>query len=154
MPTRCSMPFENFRSCSRRSAPMPTSSSSARHAAAALGRRVAEEAGEILEQLLGGQVVVEVGVLRQVADPALDVDVADRPPEDLGAAGRRIDQLHQQLERGGLAGAVRPEEAEDLALPDVERQRIERDVRARAPEADVIVLGKALGPNGVHRVIA
>src|SRR6185503_11083717 len=27
MPTRCSIPLENFRSCSRRSAPMPTSSS-------------------------------------------------------------------------------------------------------------------------------
>ena len=42
--------------------------------------------------------------------------------ENLRAARRREDQLHQQLERGGLAGAVRAEEAEDLAGLDVERQ--------------------------------
>ena len=47
MPTRCTIPFENLRSCSRRSAPMPTSSSSARHPLPALGGVVAEELGEI-----------------------------------------------------------------------------------------------------------
>ena len=74
MPTRCSMPFENLRSCSRRSAPMPTSIEQAAGAPPALRGVVAEERAEIHQQLLGGQVVVEVRVLRQIADAAL------RPP--------------------------------------------------------------------------
>ena len=105
-------------------------------ALAAVGAGIAEQLPEVVEQLLGGEVVVEVGVLRKVADAPARRDVADRPPENLGAPGRRKDQLHEQLQRGGLAGAVRAEEAEDLARLDVERQAIERAVRARAPEAD------------------
>ena len=42
-------------------------------------------------------------------------DVADRPAQDLGAPDGRENQLHEQLERGRLAGAVGAEEAEDLA---------------------------------------
>ena len=44
--------------------------------------------------------------------------IADRPPENLGPARGRKDQLHQQLQRRRLAGAVRAEEAEDLARLD------------------------------------
>ena len=76
-----------------------------------------------------------------------DRHVADRPAEDLGAPGRRENQLHQQLQRGGLAGAVRTEEAEDLARLDLERQAIERAVRPLAPEADRVVLGELLDAN-------
>jgi hypothetical protein len=79
--------------------------------------------------------------------------VAHRPAENLGPPGGRIDQLHEQLEGGGFAGAVRPEEPENLSLPDGEVERVQRPVWARAPEADVIVLGKVLCSNGVHRVI-
>ena len=104
-----------------------------------------------VEQLLGGQVVVEVRVLGQVADAAPDGDVADRPAEDLGVAAGRKHQLHQQLQRGRLAGAVGAEEAEDLAGLDLERQAIERAVRARAPEADLVVLGEVVrADRGLH----
>ena len=107
---------------------------------AALGRGVAEERREVVEQFLGRQVVVEVRVLGKVADAPPTVEIADGPAEDLGAAGGREDQLHQQLERGGLARAVRAEKAEDLAGLDRERQAVERAVRALAPEADRVVL--------------
>src|SRR5262249_6196348 len=79
-------------------------------ARAPLSAVVPEEAGEIRQQLFGGQVIVEVRVLRQVADAPLDVEVANRPAEDFRSPARRIDQLHQQLERCRLAGAVRTEE--------------------------------------------
>ena len=47
MPTRCSMPFENLRSCSRRSAPMPTRRAARRRACAALGAAIAEQPREV-----------------------------------------------------------------------------------------------------------
>ncbi len=132
---------------------MPTWSSSAdaRFRRSAAG--VAEECPEVLEQLFGRQVIVEVRVLRQVPDSALDLDVAHRPAEDLRAAGRRKDELHEQLQRRGLTRAVRTEEAEDLALADLEGQAVERPVGPRAPESDRVVLGKGLGPYCVHRAV-
>ena len=69
-------------------------------------------------------------------------EIAERPAEQLGAARRRKHELHQQLQRGGLAGAVRAEEAEDLARLDVERQAVERPIGTLAPEADRVVLGE------------
>ena len=72
-------------------------------------------------------------------------EIAERPAEDLGAAGGRKHQLHQQLQRRRLAGAVRAEEAEDLARLDLERQAVERAVRALAPEADRVVLRQLVG---------
>src|SRR5262249_30141685 len=114
-------------------------------AGAALTGRVAEEAGEVDEELLRGQVVVEVRVLRQVTDAPLDGNVAERPAEDLAAARGRKHQLHQQLQRRRLAGAVGAEKAEDLAGRDLQRQAIERAIRALAPEADRVILGELRG---------
>ena len=145
MPTRCSMPLENLRSCSRRSPPMPTSIEQAARAPAALRGVVAEQRAEIHQQLLGGQVVVEVRVLRQVADPALDGQIAERPPENLGAAAGREHQLHEQLQRRRLARAVRAQKSEHLSLADVERQAVERPIRTLPPEADAVILGELVG---------
>ncbi len=86
----------------------------------AIGGVVAEKLAEILEQFLGGQVVVEVGVFGKVADPLARRDVADRLAKNLGAPRRREDELHQQLQRGRLAGAVRSQKAEHLARLDRE----------------------------------
>ena len=122
MPTRCTIPFENLRSCSRRSAPMPTSIEQARDPLPAVGGAVAEQLREVVEQLLGGQVVVVVGVLGEVADALARRDVADRLAQNLGAARCRKDQLHEQLQRRRLSGAVWPEKAEDLSGFDRERQ--------------------------------
>src|SRR5437762_3311105 len=89
-----------------------------------------EEAREVDEELLGGQVVVEVGVLGKVADATLDPNVTDGASEDLGAPRGGKQQLHQQLEGGGLSGAIGPEKAEDLARADLDRQ-IGRGPRSR-----------------------
>ena len=96
-----------------------------------IGRRHAEQPPVVVEQLLGGQVIVEVRVLRQVADAPADGDVTERPAEDLGVAAGGKHQLHEQLQRGGLAGAVRTEKAEDVAGRDVDA----RDCRARGRDA-------------------
>ena len=56
--------------------------------------------------------------LRQVADLAAGREVAHRGAEHLGGARRRAGQPEQQLDGRRLAGAVRTEEAEDLAAPD------------------------------------
>ena len=95
--------------------------------------------------------VVEVGVLRQVADPPLAsaASPTGRPRISAEPDGGKH-QLHQQLQRGGLAGAVRAKEAEHLALFDRQGQRVQRNVGARTPEPDRIVLGELLRPNRVH----
>src|SRR5262249_61146543 len=94
-------------------------------ARAAFAVGVSEERREVGQQLLSGEVVVEVRILRQVAEAALDGEIAERPGPNIGAAAGRKDELHEQLERGGLSSAVLPEEAERLARFDGERQAIE-----------------------------
>ena len=56
------------------------------------------------------------------------------------ASRRRADQAQEQLERRGLAGAVRPDEAEDLALAHAERDLVQHPLAAQA-EAGAHVLG-------------
>ena len=70
--------------------------------------------------LSGGQIVVEVGRFREVANAALYGEITERTAQNLGAPRRRVDQLHQQLQRRRLAGAVGAEEAEDFSLGDLE----------------------------------
>ena len=81
-------------------------------------------------------------------------DVANRPAQDLGAARRRENQLHQQLERRRLAGAVGTEEAEDLARLDLERQAVEGAVGPRAPEADCVVFGELVDAYGSRHALS
>jgi len=96
-----------------------------RDAAPPIGGVHPEQPAVVVEQLLGGQVIVEVGIFRQVADAAADGDVADGASEDLCFAAGGKHQLHQQLQRRRLAGAVGTEKAEDLARLDFEAQTIE-----------------------------
>ena len=67
----------------------------------------AEEVAEEIQRLAGIEVAVEVGFLGQVADARLGGDVAGRMAEDLDVPFGRIQQPEQQLDGGGLAGAVR-----------------------------------------------
>src|SRR5437867_7173172 len=60
--------------------------------------------------------------LRQVADLASRPKVTQRSAEDLATAAGRPGEAEQELDGRGLAGAVRAEEAEDLASPDGHRQ--------------------------------
>ena len=55
-------------------------------------------------------------MLRRTCTGSVDDVVAG----DRGGAGGRLEQRRQHPQRGGLAGAVRAEEADDLALGDVE----------------------------------
>ena len=67
-----------------------------------------------------GQPLVEAEVLGQVADPPPAPRSPGRLTEDARLAGGRADQAEQDLDRGRLAGAVRAEEAEDLAGLDAQ----------------------------------
>jgi hypothetical protein len=92
-------------------------------------------------------VIVKARILWQEPDAPPGRDVADRPPEDLGAPRGWKDELHQQLQGGRLAGAVRPEKAEHFAPFDLERQPIERAIAPLAPEPDGVILGQLVDAN-------
>ena len=152
IPIRCSIPFENLRSGRPRAWSSPTRAIKrlARARRSADGS-VAERADEV-EELLGRQVVVEVGPLGQVAEPALRGQ--RRGPA--GPAPRRArrweDEPHQHLQRRGLAGAVRPQEPEDLAAVDLESSRpcTASTRRRKKPEAKGLRAGRrrAAPPRG------
>src|SRR5215469_13414640 len=78
------------------------------------------------QHLACGQPALEAEQLRQVADPLAGLQVPGGRAQDHGLAAGRPDQAEQQLDRGGLARAVRAEEAEDLAALDGHRQARER----------------------------
>ena len=102
-----------------------------------LGRRDLEQPAVEVERLLGVQELVEVRLLGQVADPLVLGDVGRRLVEDQRVALGREEQAEQELDRGRLARAVGPEQAEDLAPVDLEVERLERlDLRA-SPEVAV-----------------
>src|SRR5262249_4235860 len=70
------------------------------------------------------------------ADRGLDAVLrpADVVPLDPDRSGRRAHEAREDLEQRRLARAVRPQEAEDLAVPDVEGDVLERAVALRPPE--------------------
>ena len=87
--------------------------------------------GEVLDD---AHVPVERRILRHVADAlpggaggAHDVDAGN--PDGPRA---RIEVAGDEPQDGALAGAVRPEQAEDLALPHLEGNAIDRQSRAEA----------------------
>src|ERR1700730_9919314 len=97
------------------------------------------QVGEVLEDLPAGEIGIERGLARHVDDEALDLQrlrpaVETRDPR---GAGIGTQQGHQQSDRRRLAGTVRAQEAEHLALLD-----LERDVRDAALAA--VVLGEFL----------
>ncbi len=89
--------------------------------------------GEELEELAHRDALVHAGVVRHVADDAphaLGID-GHVDAVDLDAPGRRLEQRRHDADGGGLAGAVRADEAEDLAVADLEAhvaQHVERAV--------------------------
>ena len=108
-----------------RASSRPTSSSSSR----ALGG-AAVRAGEVLverDQLVGGEPVGEAEQLGEVADRRSRGRRPGRGPLDLRAAARGAHEPAGDLRERGLAGAVRAEQAEQLAALDL------RDPRRRAP---------------------
>ena len=79
---------------------------------------------------------IEVRALRDDADGALDRDpIAGHVVQaDPAFAARRLDARRQHADGGGLARAVRPEQAENLAERHLERQIGERDVAEDLPQ--------------------
>ena len=100
----------------------------------------AAQVREVGDRVGAGQPVVEVELAGQVADPAVDRDRVHGglDAEDLGAPGCRADEVEQDAHRRRLARAVRPEEAEDLALGDVE-------VELGDAPVDAVGLGQPFG---------
>ncbi len=100
----------------------------------------AAQVPEVGDGLRARQPVVQVELAGQVADALVDRDrVGGRlDAEDLGPPGGRPDEVEQDTHRRRLAGAVGPEEAEDLALGDLE---VELDDAAML----AVGLGQALG---------
>src|SRR5262249_14988973 len=85
---------------------------------------------EEVQRPRGAQVQVEPGFLRHQADEAPELArggrVADAAARHPGLAARLADEPGEHPDRGGLARAVRPEQAEDLALGDREGQSVNR----------------------------
>ena len=98
-----------------------------------------DSAGQLVEQPLAGQVVPERDAAGQVAGPRPDGDAValDVVPEDGRAPGGRMEEAEEQADERRLAGAVGPEEAEDLALLDLDVEvgqgRSDPSRRAAAP---------------------
>ena len=81
---------------------------------AGVGRRQVEQLADQHEVLHAGEVLVDRGVLAGQADRLADLArlAGDVETGDPGRAGVGLEQRRQDADRGGLAGAVGPEDAE------------------------------------------
>src|SRR6185437_11187766 len=93
-----------------------------------------EEPRMEIEVLTNGELGVERKRLRHVADAPARVEVAgvDLLAEKQGVAFIRRQQSGQHLHRRRLAGAVRPDKAEDLAALDGEADMVDCGEIAKA----------------------
>ena len=87
----------------------------------------AEVAAVVDERLADGEEAVEVDVLLREPDVAARRERVRRPAEDEHLAARDPDQVADGVDRGRLAGAVRPEQAEERSLRDLEVEVLERE---------------------------
>jgi hypothetical protein len=89
-----------------------------------LAARVAVHLGDELQDLAAAQVIVVHRIVGQVADAALHLGAVAVTVEavDAHAAAARHQDAHHHADGGGLACAVRAEEAEHLARIDRERE--------------------------------
>ena len=114
----------------------------------------AQQAAEQVEVLAGRQVLVDGGVLAGDPDQLahhmrvlLDVDA-----EDLGPAAVHRQQGREHLQHRGLAGAVRPEDTEDLAAADLEVDPVDGAQRAERLDQTGRPHGQLGAGGGVIRV--
>src|SRR5581483_3219402 len=95
----------------------------------------AEQPGEELEVLGHREAEIEPGAFRHHGDSLPDLRAAarvERDARDARGAGRRRDQRGEHAHGRRLAGAVRPEEPEDLTGLDAERDVVDGDAFAKA----------------------
>jgi hypothetical protein len=86
---------------------------------AELRRSESAEAAMKRQQFRGGEPVVETKILREETDLATNLYARKRVIEDLRVTATRFDEAEQHLDGGAFAGAIRAEEAEDLAAADL-----------------------------------
>ena len=128
------MPWEYVRTARCTSSPRPAISSASSRWASSAGRPVAPQYSS--QVLPAGQVRQEAGALDERADPGEHRRArADGVAEDRISPLVGRDQAHQHAQGRGLARAVRPEQAEHLALLDPEGQVADRAVPVRVPLA-------------------
>ena len=78
------------------------------------------EVGHELEELTGGEVVVEIGLLGDVADAGEGFLVARRVAEERDLAGVDADEAEEGLDRRGLACTVVAEVGKGFPCVDLE----------------------------------
>src|SRR5438105_6659376 len=78
------------------------------------------------QRLPRGQVVRDLVPLGEIPDAAPALGIGDREPADARAAGGRGGQAEEDFDRRRLAGAVRAEQAEELAGTDRDIDPVER----------------------------
>ena len=122
----------------------PTVSISSCGAFAAHGWRQVEEPAVEVERLLGVEEAVEVRFFGQIADAFVLAHVGGGLAEDEGLAVGGEEQAEQQLDGGGLAGAVGAEQAEDFAAVDLEVEGAQGDLLLAPPEV-AVDLGQLAG---------
>ena len=140
-PRRCCMPFEKppVRSSARSARPASPRTRSISCPPAL--RRQARQLGVQHQDLVGREPGLVAEQLGEVADAPARLAVPDRSPEHLAVARGPPRQPEEQLDGGGLARAVRPEEAEHLAGLDAQVERLE-------PDGVPVHLAQALGLDG------
>ena len=86
------------------------------------------ERGHIVEKLCDGQLVEQAKILRQIAQPGLELPVCfgKRLPVHQDRAGGRQQRSHQQLHQGGLARAVRAEQTDQPGRAQVKGKAVQR----------------------------
>ncbi len=92
-----------------------------------------EEFAVVVEGLLGVEERVEVGLFGEVSDALLDADVGGGLPENENTTGGGAEEPQENLDGGGLARAVGPEEPEDLPRLDLEGEVV-NGARAGTPK--------------------
>src|ERR1051325_7432 len=93
-----------------------------------------KQVAEKIERLARVEVAVKIGFLRQIADARLGGHVTRRMAEHFDVPPGRMQQSEQQLHRGGFAGAVRAQQPEHFAAPDLEGNIVHRARLGTAPE--------------------
>jgi hypothetical protein len=88
-----------------------------------------------IQEFERGQVVVEIGVLREKPQPPARRDVRGRPSEEASLARVGAQEREHHLEGGRLARAVGPEQSEDLSGVDGQIEPLDGDLAAQAEVA-------------------
>ena len=155
--TRCCWPPESSAGSASRRSSRPTRSSKSVGDALALAALDTEQREPERDELARGQLrreragVVLVGVAER-ARPVLDEPAAAQRAqivaEDAHRARRRPVEPGEDAQQRALAGAARPEDDEQLAERDVERQALQRDRRSLRRRVEPEEIARL---DGVHR---